>query len=592
MSAENPTPSTSRVAVAIPAFNESEGIAEFLLEIDNALSPHASTVLVVVDDCSTDGTADVLETVRSKLEAELVVATTEHNSGHGPALLEAYRRALDTGAQYILAVDGDGQFLGSDLRRLLILLEDGGEGVCGVRRFRYDPWFRMLMTGWLRRYVSSYFGVPTRDANCPLRGYRAELLDGLLRRIPQRSLVPNLFLTILAARRGATLVEVDVNHRVRRGQSDTGTMFVGSSTWMTIRRLLTFSWRAFLESRRFHSDLNSGCPPPHMLAERTLPAMGHDLETTHAQRCVACGGPAVARVDAARSTEAQLRAEVLAPSSDEFGRVAGARVGCTGCGHVWVSDPPPEEVFESAYADVLDEASIREEDGQIATATRDLRRVARWTQPGQLLDVGSWTGSLLVAAERLGWEAVGIEPSDWACAYAERRGCRVRRGTLGSVSLDSEAFSAITLTDVLEHMVDPLGGVRTLISALEPGGVLLVTVPDAGSKLARMLGDRWWSVLPMHLHYFTRRSMSLLLFRGGFEILEIDTHPKVFSVDYYAGRVRAFVPVLGRLVPRLAEGLALADRPVAPDLRDRMLVVARKPHEPNSSTTASARLRA
>ncbi len=249
------------VAIAIPAFNEAEGIGSFLLEIDDALAGVEGVTLVVVDDQSTDATVDVLHQVSSKLRADLRVITAERNQGHGPTLLAAYRAALDSGAEHILAVDGDGQFLGSDLRRVLVLLTDGGEGVCGVRRFRYDPWFRMLMTRVLRLYVSRYFGVPTRDANCPLRGYRAELLDELLRWIPADSLVPNLHLAVLAARRGATLVEVDVNHRVRRGAATTGTMFAGGSSWRTIKRLLAFSWRALGEARRFRHDVNSGRRP-------------------------------------------------------------------------------------------------------------------------------------------------------------------------------------------------------------------------------------------------------------------------------------------------------------------------------------------
>lgn len=250
------------VAIAIPAYNEAEGIAEFLREIDAALAGlEVETTFVVVDDCSTDETLEVLEQTTSKLTAALIVNRAERNSGHGPTALEAYRRALHTGAEYIIGVDGDGQFLGSDIRRVLVLLEDGGEGVCGVRRFRYDPWFRMLMTRVLRLYISRLFGVPTRDANCPLRGYRAELLDELLRWVPDNALIPNVHLTILAARRGATLVEVDVNHRVRRGQSQTGTMFSSSKAFGVFKRLATFSLRAVGESWRFRRDLNSGRAP-------------------------------------------------------------------------------------------------------------------------------------------------------------------------------------------------------------------------------------------------------------------------------------------------------------------------------------------
>ena len=182
------------------------------------------------------------------------------NRGHGPTLLEAYRQALDVNANLVIQVDGDGQFLGSDLRRVVVLLEDGADAVCGVRRFRYDPWFRMVMTRVVRSYVGISFGVPTRDANCPLRGYRSSLLDELLRWVPDEALVPNLYLTILAARHGVTMVEVDVNHRVRRGGNAVGTMWSDRRSVIP-KKLLAFSARALRESRTFHRIADSGRPP-------------------------------------------------------------------------------------------------------------------------------------------------------------------------------------------------------------------------------------------------------------------------------------------------------------------------------------------
>jgi glycosyltransferase involved in cell wall biosynthesis len=250
------------VAVAIPAFNESEGIGEFLSEIDEALKHRVSRLdLIVIDDNSTDGTADVVRSVATKVRANVELLEHDRNRGHGPAVLEGYRLAILTRADLVLQVDGDGQFLGSDLRRLIVLLEDGAEAVCGVRRYRQDPWFRMLMTRLVRMYVSIGFRVPTRDANCPLRGYRRETLTALLSALPPETTIPNLFLTVLAARRGVTMVEVDVTHRVRRGMHPDGT------TWRRHRlspipwRLVQFSISATRESQAFRRALDDGALP-------------------------------------------------------------------------------------------------------------------------------------------------------------------------------------------------------------------------------------------------------------------------------------------------------------------------------------------
>jgi glycosyltransferase involved in cell wall biosynthesis len=249
------------VVIAIPAYNEADGISGFLQEIDRALSPHAEWLrMIVVDDASNDGTADVVQGIASTLTATLEVVRQPSNRGHGPSVMTGYRRALEHRPDFVLQVDGDGQFHGSDLRRVLVLLIDQAHAVCGVRRFRQDPWFRMAMTRLLRLYVRAGFGVLARDPNCPLRGYDASLLAGLLEALPPQSLIPNLYLTVEASRRGLALLEVDVSHRVRRGRSAQGTTWSRGARSPIPWRLVRFSLAALLESRRVRARLSPPQP--------------------------------------------------------------------------------------------------------------------------------------------------------------------------------------------------------------------------------------------------------------------------------------------------------------------------------------------
>jgi hypothetical protein len=101
-------------------------------------------------------------------------------------------------------------------------------------------------------------------------------------------------------------------------------------------------------------------------------------------------------------------------------------------------------------------------------------------------------------------------------------------------------------------------------------------LPDAGSLLARTMGRRWWSVIPTHVQYFTRRSITELLVRHGWTVLETDTAPKGFTVRYYLERVAGYAPPVSRTLVRAAERIGVADRIWAPDCRDRMLVIARR----------------
>src|SRR6202035_1054978 len=97
------------VAVAIPAYNEAEGIGGFLLEIDRALQPHVGELrLIVIDDASTDGTREAAAAVGPSLLGLLELHVNDSNLGHGPTLVAAYHRALAGEPDFVLQVDGDG----------------------------------------------------------------------------------------------------------------------------------------------------------------------------------------------------------------------------------------------------------------------------------------------------------------------------------------------------------------------------------------------------------------------------------------------------------------------------------------------------
>ena len=132
------------------------------------------------------------------------------------------------------------------------------------------------------------------------------------------------------------------------------------------------------------------------------------------------------------------------------------------------------------------------------------------------------------------------------------------------------------LGDVIEHLPDPGAAIDRIHGLLRPRGVLYLTLPDAGSRVARVLGARWWSVLPTHVQYFNRRSIARLLDRHGFTIEWLGTAPKAFTVGYYLERLEGYSPAVSRAAMAAARAVGLADRMVWPDFRDRMAVLARR----------------
>jgi len=237
---------------------------------------------------------------------------------------------------------------------------------------------------------------------------------------------------------------------------------------------------------------------------------------------------------------------------------------------------PTEQALSAEYASASSHDYVEEEAGQRETARRMLAKVERHVAPGRLLDLGPWVGFYMAEAENRGWSALGVEPSMFATEYArERLGLEVRNEDLYEVDLPESSFDAVLMGDVLEHLTRTDEALNLVRRWLVPQGVLILLVPNAGSRLAQLLGRRWWSVIPTHVHYFTPTSVARMLARHGFEVVHVSTDPKAFTVRYYLEKGGGYAPRLSRMLVRGAEAVGIADRMWAPDFRDRMTVIAR-----------------
>ncbi|MGZ3592192.1 MAG: class I SAM-dependent methyltransferase [Syntrophales bacterium] len=84
-------------------------------------------------------------------------------------------------------------------------------------------------------------------------------------------------------------------------------------------------------------------------------------------------------------------------------------------------------------------------------------------------------------------------------------------------------FDLISAFDFLEHVPDPRDTIMSLIKLLNPGGYLVLGVPDMGKWAVRLLGIRYYLYCPMHMSYFTSTSLSVLLKKL------IKNNPQVFK---------------------------------------------------------------
>jgi SAM-dependent methyltransferase len=300
------------------------------------------------------------------------------------------------------------------------------------------------------------------------------------------------------------------------------------------------------------------------------------VQGTDHDQCAACG---------ARDLRPHLRVagdagdEGLIPTTDRYGSSLSDIVRCARCGHMQLEQMPTDAELGEAYGEAASDDYVEEEAGQRETARRALAHIERHTGgPGAVVDLGCWVGFLLAEARERGWKTLGVEPSEFASGYArERLGLDVIKGDLMTAPVPEGAWDAVVLGDVIEHLPRPGEALDRIARLLRPGGVVYLALPDAGSRVATLLGARWWSVLPTHVQYFTRDSLATLLRRHGYEPLVVRTAPKAFTVRYYLDRIGGYSRPAANALVGGAQALGVAESMWAPDFRDRMSVVARAP---------------
>ena len=216
----------------------------------------------------------------------------------------------------------------------------------------------------------------------------------------------------------------------------------------------------------------------------------------------------------------------------------GQILHCDACSFTFRRYRPDDESLELLYREAGDDVYESEASGRARTAKRRARIVSSFCpSPGRLLDVGCASGAFLSAMAAAGWMVEGVEPGDRHFKMASRvLAGRVQNCTLQHAQFSSP-FDVVTLWDVLEHVRDPVGFLRTCAHLARPGGRLFINVPDIESLQARLLGRRWPLLLAEHLNYFTLHTLVLCARQAGLKFEARGRMPAAFSLEYLMYRL-------------------------------------------------------
>jgi dolichol-phosphate mannosyltransferase len=231
-----------RTLIVLPTFNEADNIVEVLQKL-RAVVPEAS--VLVVDDSSPDGTADLVEEVAEEI-GDVSVMRRPAKSGLGSAYRDGFRHGLAAGYDVMVEMDSD---LSHDPAALPSLLAAAADGAALALGSRYIPggsipdwsWHRRALSRWGNRYAAAVLGIDVNDATSGYRAYRAEALAGIDFHTVQADgygFQVEMAYRVLAS--GGRIVEVPISFTDRvRGESKMSSRIVVEAlvlvTWWAIR---------------------------------------------------------------------------------------------------------------------------------------------------------------------------------------------------------------------------------------------------------------------------------------------------------------------------------------------------------------------
>ena len=168
--------------VIIPTYNEKENIA---LILDAAMKVNSELHVLVVEDNSPDGTADIVKSKMTEYPSRINILERKGKLGLGTAYIAGFKYGIEKGYEIIIEMDADFSHNPNDLPKLYKSCTEGGNHLAIGSRYKNGvnvvnwPMSRVLMSFFASKYVKFITGMPLNDATAGFVCYRTELLKAM-----------------------------------------------------------------------------------------------------------------------------------------------------------------------------------------------------------------------------------------------------------------------------------------------------------------------------------------------------------------------------------------------------------------------------
>lgn len=212
------------VSVFFPCFNDEKTIGPLIRGAKKILDKTAEKFeIIVIDDGSTDNSRGVLSELSKEIK-NLRLIFHRQNKGYGGALRSGFKASK---FDLVFYTDSDGQYDIQELELLLPLMTDDIDVVNGIKMFRNDPWYRVVIGNVYNFFVRNLFGIDINDTDCDFRLIRNSSLNKINLNCNSGAICVELVKKLQDS--GAEFRQVSVHHYSRE---------YGSSQFFNWRRIL------------------------------------------------------------------------------------------------------------------------------------------------------------------------------------------------------------------------------------------------------------------------------------------------------------------------------------------------------------------
>lgn len=199
--------------VIIPTYNEKENIQKM---IEKVFSLQPTFELLIIDDGSPDGTAQIVKTLQQTHTDKLHLLERKGKQGLGTAYIVGFKWAIEKKYDYIFEMDCDFSHNPDDLPRLLNACEQGADVAVGSRYVRGGkvknwPLGRVMMSYFASVYVRSILWINIRDTTAGFKCYKRKVLESIdLDKIKFMGYAFQIEMKYAALQKGFKIVEVPI----------------------------------------------------------------------------------------------------------------------------------------------------------------------------------------------------------------------------------------------------------------------------------------------------------------------------------------------------------------------------------------------